>query len=140
MLPRIFKTISMEAMPKLRNDNNEKIKRYLVIGLACVALLVAYFRFFRSNTEPTAVISQPIENVAIYPIHTDKNMNRRTQSKSTRDVRPIAAGNIRDIFERPRIPLASQLTVPAAVRGVNAPITTSPQDIVLELKGYDHRW
>lgn len=125
----------MEAMPKLRNDNNEKIKRYLVIGLACVALLVAYFRFFRSHAEPTVVIDQVPKNVTIYPIRPGENMRRGTHSNFARDVRSIAVGNIRDIFERPRIPVESQLPTPAAGRSVNAPKATAPQDIYLELKG-----
>jgi hypothetical protein len=73
------------------DKKNEKIKLYMVLGLLCVAGVVAYFQFFRSKDEPAAVVSNVPQSKLSDPIDSAESISRRLQTKSVPAVQPVRA-------------------------------------------------
>jgi hypothetical protein len=123
----------------------ETIKLYLVVSLAVVALVVAYFRFFYEKEEPvtqaaasrneTAIASSPVVTGKVYKIGTTKKRPEVRTRKTQEKQRLSFLVEIKDIFEPPPIPSeAIQVVVPAG-RVQRAPKKTAPEDIPLVLSG-----
>ena len=119
----------------MANPKNERVKAYIVISLACIAMIVAYFRFFRHKPEPTAAISEAPEQAVVYPIETAKTIIPPAQKPSKPDAQPISMGRMRDIFKRPAIPIAEERVEVVSSPGGKVFQGPAPQDIQLELKG-----
>ena len=71
------------------DKKNEKIKLYMVLGLLCVAGVVAYFQFFRSKDEPAAVVSNVPQSTVTQPMDSDNNVSRRPQPKTRPAAQPV---------------------------------------------------
>lgn len=121
------------------NEKSEKIKLYFVIGLVCVALVVAYFRFFRQKDVPAAPsvvgAKETPKKVVSYPIARSARTAMGSIDAPKLLGKTPAVDRIRDIFERPDIPVEPEKPVKAAVTGTVSAPTIQPEDILLELKG-----
>ena len=73
----------------MADKKNEKVKLYMVLGLLCVAVVVAYFQFFRPKDEPAAVVSNVPQSNRPDPIETAESISRRLQTKSQPAVQPV---------------------------------------------------
>lgn len=71
------------------DNKNEKTKLYMVLGLLCVAVVVAYFQFFRSKDEPAAVVPTVPQRNMSNPIDSAESISRRLQTKSLPAVQPV---------------------------------------------------
>ena len=138
--------------------NNEKIKLYIVVALACVALIVAYFRFFNQKNGPSAIITkpsekgmtikiephkksdqwsskQPAEKIVTYKIEPYKKTIQRIPKQPAANRQSVLVTDIRDIFKPPPIPPEPERQVDAGNRGLAASKEAAPKEIPLELGG-----
>jgi len=127
----------------------ETIKLYVVVALALVALVVAYFQFFPKKEEPAPRVAahqvQPQGRQKATASATAGGKSYkvgmvtqrpaiRTEPTRKKRPRPILT-DIRDIFEPPSIPPeAIQAVVPAG-RAQRAPLEPEPDEIPLVLTG-----
>ncbi len=121
----------------------ETVKLYLVVGLALVALAVAYFRFFYEKEEPAPQASAPQKQVVVTATTSGKSYKvgtvtappeeRTAQTRQKRPRPPLT--DIRDIFEPPAIPPEAIQESVAASRAQRAPKEPEPDEISLVLKG-----
>ena len=106
---------------------SEKLKLYIVVGLALVAAVVAYFRFIHKNNAPDAGIATPPPQEVKF----DVSQIQKTKPTRPREIRlPVNESlsiNIRDIFSPVQLPAESEPLIEAE----QAPVPTG----VLELKG-----
>jgi hypothetical protein len=107
----------------------EKVKRYLVVILACIALVVAYVRFFKKDS--VAVATDTAGKAAAAGLDSTALMNKLSGTKPIRfSVEKTAhefQEDIRDIFEPARSLIRNSGPAPEE-------IVTAPE-IDLELKG-----
>lgn len=111
---------------------NEKIKLYIVIGLAIVAAIVAYFRFVYTKTGADADIAghAPGEVKFVVPPIKKTKPGRQPQTRKMPVNTPFCMA-IRDIFMPAPLPVE-----PKPIDPIITPVEPSPAPIgVLELKG-----
>lgn len=109
-------------MPK-----SEKIKLYIVVGLLCVAVIVAYFRFGRKKTAPDTHIAKSSPQEMTFDVSQIKKpvlKKRLREPESAAD--ESLRMNIRDIFSPVRLPIASEVPAPSE----QAPMSTG--DLILK--------
>lgn len=131
----------------------ETIRLYLVVALALVALVVAYFQFFSKKEDPAPQVAvlqeqpqgQPKEQQKAAAPATARSKSYkvgmvtqrpavRTEPTRQKSPRPILT-DIRDIFEPPSIPPEAIQAAVTAGRAQRAPKEPEPDDIPLVLKG-----
>ena len=127
----------------------ETIKLYVVVALAVVALLVAYFQFFRKKDEPAPQAVAPQRQPQEQPQEQQKAtagsksfkigaVTQRptvsTEPSRQQRRRPLLT-DIRDIFEPPPIPPEAIQAPVTAGRAERAPKEPEPDEIPLVLKG-----
>lgn len=107
---------------------SEKIKLYVVIGLLCVAVIVAYFRFGRKKNTPNKDIAKsPPQEMAFNVSQIKKPRIKKRLQEPGLPVNEFLRMNIRDIFSPVQLPMESESLIPS----VQTPAPTG----VLELKG-----
>ncbi len=121
---------------------NEKVKRYLVLGLAVAAMVVAYFQFFKHKddavkviSEPAAVISKPVAKTVTYKIEPKKEIQRQISPPPQEQKRLFLLTDMRDVFEPPPVPPELKKKTMTAGRETNASNKVVPEDIPLTLSG-----
>lgn len=120
----------------MSTEKNEKLKRYLVVALACVAVIVAYFSFFHQRGEQTAIVTEPpAETATSHKIKTYKIDPQRIAKQPAMKQRQFLVTDIRDIFEPPPIPQGLKQRVKARERRLAASKEMVTAEIALELNG-----
>jgi hypothetical protein len=107
---------------------SEKLKLYIVIGLACVAAIVAYFRFVhKKNGAESDIAIHPPKEVKFDVTQIQKIKPKKRPLEPRLPVNESLSMNIRDIFTPVQLPTESDPLMQ---------VETSPAPIgVLELKG-----
>jgi hypothetical protein len=129
----------------------ETIKLYMVVALAFLALVVAYFQFFSKKEEPAPQVAAPKEQTQrqqkatatataggkSYKIRTLEKISEISTGKTREKWRPslVNLTDIRDIFEPPPIPPEAIEAAVAVRRAQRVPKEPKPDEISLELKG-----
>jgi hypothetical protein len=121
---------------------NEKIKRYLVLGLAVAALVVAYFQFFKPKddtrmviSEPVGVINQPVVKSVTHKIVPPQKIRPQISSPPKETQRLFLITDMRDIFEPPPIPPELKKKTMTGERDKKVSNIVVPDDIPLTLSG-----
>lgn len=100
----------MTSIEFLQTKEGQRIKIYLVVGLALVLVSLAYFRFFHKKPKPgkaTAVATAP---AAQFEVPQPEIVNRKNTIRREAVVREAGRVVIRDIFAPLRsLPRASRL-------------------------------
>ncbi|MDF1590181.1 MAG: hypothetical protein P1P89_01600 [Desulfobacterales bacterium] len=123
--------------------NSEKIKLYLVIALALVAAVVAYFRFIHKRTEP--VTPATVAGTPSPQTQFDLDPAKTAQSQRPRVSRPALTEplrmDIRDIFAPLRMPPKPKPVVQPKPQVLSKPMEKAPvvappaPPLNVELKG-----
>jgi len=128
---------------------NEKVKLYMVLGLAVVAMVVAYFQFFNPKDEEAMVInepavvsikpavasSKPVAKSMSYKIEPQEEIQQQISGHPGEQKRLFLLTDMRDVFEAPPIP--PELKRKAMAEGRDKTVSTKviPEDIPLTLSG-----
>lgn len=92
---------------------SEKIKLYIVVGLLCVAVIVAYFRFGRKKTAPGTNIAKSSPQELTFDVSQIKKPGLKKRARKHESAANESLSmNIRDIFSPVRLPIASESPPP----------------------------
>jgi len=112
------------------DKKNEKTKLYMVLGLLCVAVVVAYFQFLRPKDEPAALVSNVPQNNVSNPIETAESISRRLQTKAIPAVQPVQTAKRPAQKKAVRYPINQNQKKGRGDQGASAPdgqyISTNP--------------
>jgi hypothetical protein len=102
----------------------------MVLGLLCVAAVVAYLQFFRPKDEPAAVVSNVPQSTVTQPMDSGNNISRRPQTKSAPAVQPVRVAKRPTQKKAVRYPINQSQKVGRRDQGASAPdgsyLSTSP--------------
>ena len=112
------------------DKKNEKIKRYMVLGLLCVAGVVAYFQFFRSKDEPAKAVSNVPQKNMSNSIESVESTSRRLQTQSVPAVQPVGVAQRPTQGKTVRYPINQNQKAGRGDQGASVPdgqyISTNP--------------
>ena len=109
-------------------QKSKKVKLYIIVGLLCVAVIVAYFRFIKKKPDSDAEIAKsPPQEVTFNVSQIEKPRLKKRLQEPRQPVNEFLRMNIRDIFSPVRLPIESQLLI----QSEQMPVPTG----VLTLKG-----
>ena len=100
----------MTSIEFLQTEEGQRIKIYLVIGLALVLVSLAYFRFFHKKPKPSGATAAATAPAVQFEIPQPEIVNRKDTARREAVVREAGRVVVRDIFAPLRaLPRASRL-------------------------------
>ena len=110
----------------------ERVKQYLVVALALLAVVIAYFRFVHDGTKPSEKIGSPPPKVVASKTYAIKKQRPQSIEKTVYALNKYKRTEIKDIFMPPTFPEPAQ----ASARASAEVVEPRPEPTVtLELKG-----